>query len=204
LLSKLDLIEPQKLQILQDYVNSIKPDARMLPLENGQIPLPLILDVGYNDPQVYQEMIAKTKSHRHEHHDHEDHKAHKDHEDHEHNHHEHEHHSSHLDNDGFVAISYQSDRPLRLQLFQEFLDRLPSNVFRAKGILWFEESQLRYIFQLSGKRCSLNAEPWKAETRSNQLVFIGRNLDADGLRADLDRCHAEGSLTPEMLTAATC
>jgi G3E family GTPase len=210
LLSKVDLVSPAQLQTLQDSINEIKPEARILPLDHGQVPLPLILDVGYNDPQAYQEIIAETqpKKHHHDHHHHDHDHHHHDHHDHHHNHHDHHHnhhdhphlHSSHLDNDGFMAVSYQCDRPFRLQLFQEFLDRLPSHVFRAKGILWFEESQLRHIFQLSGKRCSLNAEPWKTEERSNQLVLIGRDLDADGIRAELDRCHLPAPTSPLLAT----
>ncbi|MFB2768312.1 GTP-binding protein [Pelatocladus sp. BLCC-F211] len=64
----------------------------------------------------------------------------------------------------------------------------PTNVFRGKGILWFWESQLKHIFQLSGKRCSLDTQTWTTD-RSNQIVFIGRNLDAKQLWQELSRCH---------------
>ncbi len=42
-----------------------------------------------------------------------------------------------------------------MRKFQYFLDnQLPCNVnvFRAKGIVWFNESDKRHIFHLSGKR----------------------------------------------------
>ena len=67
--------------------------------------------------------------------------------------------------------------------------RIPSEVFRAKGILWFTNSEDRHIFQLSGARFNLAGEPWQSAPK-NQLVFIGRNLDADNLRQQLTNCFA--------------
>jgi G3E family GTPase len=60
-------------------------------------------------------------------------------------------------------------------------------VFRAKGILWFEESPKRHIFHLSGKRFSLDDDQWKGAPK-NQLVLIGQNLDHDTLREQLNHC----------------
>jgi G3E family GTPase len=54
----------------------------------------------------------------------------------------------------------------------------PSLIFRAKGILWFDESPKRHIFHLSGKRFSLDDDEWKGEPK-NQLVLIGQNLNHD-------------------------
>jgi G3E family GTPase len=127
--------------------------------------------------------------HDHEDHDHHDHHAH-DHQDHDHDHHDHDHsgHSHHLENDGFTSLSFQSDRPFSVKKFQFFLDnQLPSNVFRAKGILWFEESEKRHVFHLSGKRFSLDDEAWKGDPK-NQLVLIGQELDHAKLRAQLENC----------------
>jgi G3E family GTPase len=126
----------------------------------------------------------------HDHHDH----ANCDHDhghcehDHEHHHgHEH-HHSDHLAIDGFTSLSFQSDRPFAIRKFQYFLDnQLPESIFRAKGILWFDESPKRHIFHLSGKRFSLDDDEWKGNP-SNQLVLIGQNLDHDALRQQLNHC----------------
>lgn len=95
--------------------------------------MPLILDVGFNDSSTYSD-LSLIKPHD-----------------------GHDHHSHHLENDGFMAVSFESDRPLDLPKFQTFLDNLPLNIYRAKGILWFQGSQLRHVFQLSGKRCDLKS-----------------------------------------------
>jgi G3E family GTPase len=129
--------------------------------------------------------------HAHDHHAHD----HQDHSncDHDHGHCEHDHdhahhHSDHLAMDGFTSISFQSDRPFSIKKFQHFLDnQMPTNVFRAKGILWFEESPKRHIFHLSGRRFTLDDSEWK-DNPKNQLVLIGQDLDHDTLRSQIDNC----------------
>jgi G3E family GTPase len=189
ILNKTDLADPAQLPNLEAYIRTVKEGARILHSQHGQVPLPLILDVGYNNPEAYadlvQEEIEQTQ-HEHDHHHSHDH-----HEDHDHHPHEHHHHhSAHLDNDGFVSIAFESDRPFDVKKFETFLqNQLPQEVFRAKGILWFTESDLRNVFQLSGPRFDLQGEEWRTSPK-NQLVFIGRNLNADTLRQHLADCLA--------------
>lgn len=196
LLNKTDLVDEADLDLLEVKIRDIKKDARIMRTKNSQVALPLILSVGLFESDKYFDSEEAAHSHDHDHdheHDHEhEHEHHHDH-DHEHDHkhdhkHEHDHHSHHLENDGFTSISFQSEKPLSIKKFQNFLDnQLPANVFRAKGILWFEESPLRHIFHLSGKRFSIDDDEWKG-TRKNQLVLIGQNLDHDQLRSQLEDC----------------
>ena len=195
-LNKTDLASPEQLENLADYIGTVKAGARILHSQQGQVPLPLILDVGYNNPEDYtelvQEEIEQTASeHDHGHHGHHDHGH--DHHGHGHDHHHHEHHhhhSAHLENDGFVSIAFESDRPFKIKKFETFLQEdLSQDIFRAKGILWFQESELRNIFQLSGPRFDLTGEEWRTPPRT-QLVFIGRHLDAEQLRRQLADCLA--------------
>lgn len=172
LLNKTDLVSPQQVEFLESYIHTVKQGARIICSQYGKVPLPLLLDVGYTDVNHYAKEIAAQNSEHHHHHD----EGH------------HHHHSDHLENDGFVSVSYKSDRPLSLKLFQEFLDNLPKDVFRGKGILWFHQSPLKHIFQLSGKRCSIEIEQWQQTPPSNQIVLIGKNLDVDNLRTKLSQC----------------
>jgi G3E family GTPase len=54
----------------------------------------------------------------------------------------------HIEADGFEAVSFASDRAFSAERFQQFLERLPANVFRAKGILIVEGSNRRYLFRV--------------------------------------------------------
>ncbi|MEO1393205.1 MAG: GTP-binding protein [Cyanobacteria bacterium J06634_5] len=133
----------------------------------------------------------------HDHHDHHDHghevHGHDDHancDEHDHDHSAH----SHLDIDGFTSVSFDRDQPLAIRKFQHFLDnQLPASVFRAKGILWFDESPKRHVFHLSGKRFSLEDEEWNDRLKKNQLVFIGQNLDEAKIREQIESCFCTES-----------
>jgi G3E family GTPase len=187
ILNKTDLAPAAKVTELEVYLREKKSGARMLRSQHGIVPLPLILDVNLANTDLANLEQASHDDHaHHEHHDH-DHDHH-DHDHHNHHDHEHHHHSHHLENDGFVSISFQSDRPFDLDKFQHFLDKqLPIDVFRAKGILWFAGLDNRYIFQLSGKRYELKTEE-EIKTQTNQLVLIGRNLDKPELQNQLTEC----------------
>ncbi|NJR38074.1 MAG: GTP-binding protein [Leptolyngbyaceae cyanobacterium CSU_1_4] len=126
-------------------------------------------------------------AHKHDSHDHADCDLDHGHCEHDHDH-DHHHHSNHLDVDGFTSLSFQSDRPLSIKKFQQFLDhQLPATVFRAKGILWFDESPKRHVFHLSGKRFSLDDTEW-TNAPKNQLVLIGQELDHEQLKTQLNAC----------------
>ena len=181
-LNKTDLVDEGDVDALEIKIRDIKKDARILRTQNSQVSLPLILSVGLFESDQYFE--EETNNHDHDDHDHDHHHHH----DHDHDHHDHHHHSDHLENDGFTSISIQSDKPFNIRKFQSFLDnQLPENVFRAKGILWFNESPKRHIFHLSGKRFSIDDSEWQGEPK-NQLVLIGQNLDHEKLKQQIENC----------------
>lgn len=181
LLNKADLVDEADLDLLEVKIRDIKEGARILRTTRSQVAIPLILSVGLFQTDRYFEEQSHD-DHDHDHHDH-------DHDHHSHHHdHDHDDHSHHLENDGFTSLSFQSDKPLAIKKFQYFLDnQLPSTVFRAKGIMWFDESPKRHIFHLCGKRFSLDDEEWKGEPK-NQLVLIGQDLDHETLRSQLENC----------------
>lgn len=195
MLNKADLVDEADLDLLELRVRDMRPGARLLRSVKGVVPLPLILSVGlFETDQYYSPNLEEA--HTHGHHGHDDHSA----CDHDHGHCEHDHHdhsdhphSNHLEVDGFTSLSFESDRPFSVRKFQQFLDeQLPVNVFRAKGLLWFDESPKRHVFHLSGKRFSLDDDEWKG-TPKNQLVLIGQNLDHEKLRSQIERCLTTAS-----------
>ncbi|MBD2728856.1 GTP-binding protein [Nostoc sp. FACHB-892] len=179
LLNKTDLVTPEKLESVENFINDIKNGAKILHTQHGEVALALILDVGLTPKDEY---IANDGEDTHEDEQH--------HHDHNHEHHHHEHHSHHLENDGFVSISFQTDRPFDVHKFENFLtEGMTQDVFRAKGILWFSDSELRHIFQMSGLRYSLHGDEWQTPPK-NQTVFIGRKLDISQIYSQLHNCLA--------------
>ncbi len=199
LLNKTDLVDEADLDSLELKIRDIKEGARILRTTQSKVPLPLVLSVGLFESDKYYSSESKEQD-AHDHHDHDthnhdahNHEAH-GHDDHDHaacendHDHDHHHHSNHLEVDGFTSLSFQSDRPFSIKKFQQFLDhQLPATVFRAKGILWFDESPKRHVFHLSGKRFSLDDTEWTSEPK-NQLVLIGQELDHEQLKAQLESC----------------
>lgn len=202
LLNKTDLVSSSRLDELEQKIREVKADARILRTTQAQVPLPLILSVAlFESDRYFDSRDHSDCDHEHGHCTHEDHDHSHDHHDHsscdhehghcEHEGHDHAHHhhgSDHLAVDGFTSLSFQSDRPFAIRKLQHFLDnQLPASVFRAKGILWFDESEKRHIFHLSGKRFSIDDSEWQGP-KSNQLVLIGQELDHAALRQQLEAC----------------
>lgn len=248
LLNKCDLVSEERLTALESHLKEIKPDARILRSNHGEVALPLLLSVGlfesdrvvaageaqpahdHGHSHDHSQSHGHGHSHGHDHghqHDHgaAAHPAEADHSacDHDHGHCSHDHVSGHdqgtghdqvtghgpgpsdaalvddpvqraadhLAIEGFTSLSFRSDGPFALRKFQNFLDnQLPSGVFRAKGILWFNESERRHVFHLAGKRFSIDDTEWEGE-RKNQLVLIGRDLNHRKLRQQLQACVAK-------------
>lgn len=151
-LNEIDLASEKKIAELETFIDNIKPGFRILQSKYGKVPLPLILDIGLTQADNYQAKIFKFQRDKSTF-------------------------INHLETDGFSFISFQSDCPFKIEKFEYFLtEQLSNNIFRAKGILWFQESPARHIFQLSGPRYDLQDDDWTSQPK-NELVFIGRNLD---------------------------
>jgi len=190
LLNKCDLVAEERLHALETQLREIKTDARILRSVKGEVPLPLLLSVGlFESDKIVARQDHSDCDHDHGHCEHEP--------DHHHGHgHEHAHadHPDHAAIEGFTSLSFAAEGPFALRKFQNFLDnQLPAEVFRAKGILWFNESQRRHVFHLAGKRFSIDDSDWPDATRKNQIVLIGKNLDHNRLRRQLEVCVAKDS-----------
>ncbi len=199
LLNKCDLVAEERLSALEEQLRSIKTDARILRSVKGEVPLPLLLSVGLFESDKIVAEQQRTAQEDHSACDHEHGHCEHEHEHrHEHEHHGHDHsHADHPDHaaiEGFTSLSFAAEGPFALRKFQNFLDnQLPAGVFRAKGILWFNESERRHVFHLAGKRFSIDDSDWPDEARKNQIVLIGKNLDHDQLRRQLQVCVAKDS-----------
>jgi G3E family GTPase len=159
ILNKTDLIPESTVNQLENDLKVAKEKARILRSEYGKVPLTLVLGVNLAETGSSIATLAAEPSA-----------------------------GTHLKNDGYMSVSFQGDRPMAIKKFQQFLDhQLPDTVFRAKGILWFAESPKRHLFQLSGKRFSIDDSEWVSEPK-NQIILIGRKLDALSLIQKMNNC----------------
>ena len=199
LLNKTDLVSKERLEEVEKKLRDVKTDARIMHTIQGEVPLPLLLSVGlFESDKIVNQSDHSHHNHSHHNHSHHNHSHHEHAHDHRgHSQHDHEHHhSNHQDREaieGFTSLSFESDGPFSLRKFQNFLDnQLPQEVFRSKGILWFQESERRHVFHLTGKRFSINDSDWTGK-RKNQIVMIGRDINHDSLRQQLQNCVASNN-----------
>lgn len=207
LLNKCDLVEEERLLAVEACLREIKTDARILRADHGAVPLAMLLSVGLFETDRLAELQAREdaladarhpvqgQDHSHDHgHSHSHSHSHS----HNHNHnHSHDHGHSHSvghahtpELEGFLSVSLSVETPFDLRRFQSFLDNeLPSTVFRAKGVLWFRESERRHLFHLCGKRFTIDDSDWPAGTpRHTKVVAIGKGLNPAILKAQLEAC----------------
>ncbi len=122
LLNKCDLASSDQLQSIEEKIRCIKNGVRILRTTHCRVPLPLILGVGEFQSDRFHSADHTDCNH------------------------------THLADDGFDTLSFEADRPFAAEKFQYFLERLPKNVFRAKGLIRVDEGEKPYIFHLVGQR----------------------------------------------------
>jgi G3E family GTPase len=93
--------------------------------------------------------------------------------------HEHSHEHSHV-----KALTHYLTGPLNSHAFESFVKELPEGVYRAKGIVTFEDTANRYLFQFAyGQSDFLPIRPQK--TVLDVLVFIGEDFSEAELTSRL-------------------
>ncbi len=180
LLNKADLVDEERLKEVEAELRAIKTDARILRASRGDVPLGLLLSVGLFETDRLASLQAQEDAHE-QHHNHGD-----------HHHQEHHHHPHTPELEGFSSVSLAVEAPFDLRRFQHFLDiQLPESVFRAKGVLWFRESERRHLFHLCGKRFTIDDSDWPdGSERHTKVVVIGKGIDQATLKAQLEACVA--------------
>lgn len=157
--------------------------------------------------------------HEHHHHDEDEHEHdHGHHHHHDHHHHEHGDHD-HAAEYGITTFVYYRRKPFDLNKFDWFVgSHWPKGIIRSKGVLYFSNNRdMSYLFETAGTQKNLTqAGYWCATAPENELkqmmendpllrrdwdpeygdrliklVFIGQNLNADAIIAQLDDCLAE-------------
>ncbi len=99
---------------------------------------------------------------------------------------------SHPTEDGFESFIYKEPGKLHRDRFERFLSKLPSGVYRAKGIVQFEGESQPSLFNYVCGRYNFD---WFSmdigDQFTNQAVFIGRDLERhkDRILASLMPCN---------------
>mgnify|MGYP003651994775 FL=1 len=199
LISKTDLISQKELEALQAILRSLNPDAELVPITQGGVPLDKILNTGKFNFERAQLVPGWLKEMRGEH-------------------------VPETEEYGIGSFAYHARRPFHPQKFHDLLNQewFGKGLLRSKGFFWLA-TRPQAAGQWSQAGGIAHHGPagvfWKAipeerwptdpETRQfimekwqepfgdmrQELVFIGQNLDKDKMREALDGCLlSEGEL----------
>ncbi|WP_251341889.1 CobW family GTP-binding protein [Haloplanus halophilus] len=198
LLNKTDLVAPDELDAVEEMVRALRPDAEIRRTEHSRIDPETLLRARY-DPGAVEAAGWKRALD-------EDGGGH----DHDHAHGDHAHPEAVY---GVASFTYRRRRPFHPERFSTLLADLPSSVVRAKGTCWIATgADVAHTMHQAGPSVRVEATgPWIASLpefeqdayrrnrsdldwdgewgdRRVELVFIGREMDEEGLIAALDDC----------------
>ncbi|MBW4534184.1 MAG: GTP-binding protein [Pleurocapsa minor HA4230-MV1] len=165
LLNKTDLVSPEELAELETKIKGMNGMAKIYRTQNSELAMDALLGVQAFDLdralEIDPEFLTESA-------------------------HEHD----ETVKSFAIVESGELDGPKLSNWLSQLLQIKGVDIFRMKGILNIAGEDERFVFQgvhmlLDGKA----DRPWKeGETRKNELVFIGRNLDEAQLREDFKQC----------------
>lgn len=206
IVNKVDLVTPEQLARVRQYIRQIVPQSRILETSFGQAPVDLLLGLGLSLPFQPPTRAAHDV---HVHAAHEG-NGHADHHEHDHDHeHDGDHHHGHEHGDHtllFHTWHYWEARPFTFKAIKQAVNNLPTTIYRAKGFLYSNEAPDRQcVLQIVGKRVHLVVgEPWGSRQPETSLVFIGQadGVDPALLAASFAACLHENQTPQSPLKAA--
>ena len=189
-LNKCDLVPDDALDEVEAVLKTLQPRAEIIRTEHGAIEPSAILNTGRFDFEQASNSAGWKHELQHGHH-----------------------HESAMNEHGVASFSYVRDRPFHPERIERVLESLPDGIIRAKGFFWSagredvamgvdkagksvragptgewianlpKEAQEKYFAARPGIKDDWD-ETWG--DRGIQLVFIGRQLDEEGLISRLD------------------
>ena len=168
LLNKTDLVSEPDINTIEALIRSINPYAMIHRTERCALDLEKVLDRNAFD---LNRVLEFEPDFLNEAHDHE--------------------HDSHV-----KSLSLTTDTSLIPQKFlpwiQDVVQQFGPDILRLKGIIQFEDDPDRFVIQ--GVHMLIEGDhqrPWKpGEPSNSRLVFIGRDLPEDVLKAGFDACQS--------------
>ncbi|MBM7565216.1 CobW family GTP-binding protein [Paenibacillus sacheonensis] len=194
IVNKADKLQPEELVEVQQLVRGLNAFAPLTVTVRSVIDL-AIFDAPAADQPAAARPAARqaaddSASHAcgadclHEDHDH-DHEHGNDHV-HSHSHeHDHSHHShAHDSHSHVMTLTHYFAGPINSHDFEELLNGLPQDVYRAKGIVTFNDTNSRFLFQFAYRETEFIRITPQGDVH-DVAVFIGEHFDKDALLAEL-------------------
>ncbi|HHP7230567.1 MAG TPA: CobW family GTP-binding protein [Xenococcaceae cyanobacterium] len=165
LLNKTDLVSPQELDELESKIRGMNGMAKIYRTHNSELSMDALLGVQAFDLDRALEIAPDFLNGTAPQHD-------------------------WTINSFAIVESGELDGQKLYHWLEDLLSNNGADIFRMKGILNISGEEERIVFQGVHMMFDVKPDrPWKKEeTRKNELVFIGRNLDQAQMRKDFKQC----------------
>lgn len=193
ILNKTDLVSEDELSQLKRTIRTLQPEAEIIETVNAEVPLEKVLNTGRFDYEKAASSAGWLRELEMGH----------------------ENHTPETEEYGISSFVYKRTLPFNAKRFDDFLQEMPENIVRAKGLAWLA-SRNDFAIMVSQAGRSVGIEPvsywvaamptetrrqilaenremaqtWDPEygDRRNELVFIGIDLDKESITKRLDEC----------------
>ena len=198
ILNKTDLVTEAELVEVERAIRRLNPLAPIHRAVRSDVPLEMVLGRGSFDLARIEDLEPDflNPGHGEAGHVHDEDCGH-DHHGHDHEHdHDHQDHHDHIADSGIRGVSLSAHKPMHANRvtawLNDVLQKQGPDILRAKGILDVAGEDRRLVFQAVHMILEGDFQgQWKSGAdRYSRLVFIGRNLDEDALRAGFESCVA--------------
>jgi G3E family GTPase len=196
LLNKIDLVSAEELAEVEGRIRAINPYAKLHKTTRSNVPIDEVLNRNAFDLQrileIEPDFLNVEDDHGDHNHGHDDH----GHDHHAHDHAAHGHGLKHYHDEEMQSLSITLDGDVDPEKFlpwvNDYVQKEGLSILRSKGILAFKNEPKRFVYQ--GVHMMLDGDlqrEWKPdEKRVSRIVFIGRHLKEDEIRAGFLACAA--------------
>lgn len=198
-LNKTDLVTNEALDKLEHILRTLQPDAKIIKTTQSQVDINDVLDTGRFDFEKASNSAGWIKELTEG---------------------GHETHTPETEEYGMSSFVYSRRLPFHAKRFNDWLEQMPQNIVRSKGIVWLAQyNEVACLLSQAGSSCNISpvtywvasmpkekreeilaqrrdvAESWDIEygDRKTQFVIIGTDLDQEKIEKELDECLLNSS-----------
>ncbi|AYY66255.1 cobalamin biosynthesis protein CobW [Staphylococcus hominis subsp. hominis] len=198
-LNKTDLVTNEALDKLEHILRTLQPDAKIIKTTQSQVDINDVLDTGRFDFEKASNSAGWIKELTEG---------------------GHETHTPETEEYGMNSFVYSRRLPFHAKRFNDWLEQMPQNIVRSKGIVWLAQyNEVACLLSQAGSSCNISpvtywvasmskekreeilaqrrdvAESWdiEYEDRNTQFVIIGTDLDQEKIEKELDECLVNSS-----------
>lgn len=171
IMNKIDTITTKQKESIKKEINMLAPHARIIEAIQGNVKLELLLNINTFDSKRFLDKKGNWLVEDHPH----------------------DEFGNHIESDGITSFMFKTDKAMDVEKFKSFVQQMPEQIIRSKGIINFKGIANKAVYQHVGRRIDVKtAELWRKEKPKTELVFIGMQFDHNEVEQQLKQCVSNG------------